>query len=102
MVVDTDGNLEPMLPWLLESGIEGVLPLERQAGVDVNRIKKQYPQLFVLGGYDKTVSYTHLDVYKRQIRDGVLLCIHKSQLVYNFKKLHTNRRGPFSNGPQET
>lgn len=57
VVVDTDGNLEPMLPWLLESGIEGVLPLERQAGVDVNRIKKQYPQMFVLGGYDKTIMH---------------------------------------------
>ena len=57
VVIDTDGNLEPMIPWLLDSGVEGVLPLERQAGVDVNRIKRQYPQLFVLGGYDKTIMH---------------------------------------------
>ncbi|RHP31227.1 uroporphyrinogen decarboxylase family protein [Lachnotalea sp. AF33-28] len=66
VVVDTDGNLEPMLPWLLESGIEGVLPLERQAGVDVNRIKKQYPQLFVLGGYDKTIMHLGEDAMRQE------------------------------------
>lgn len=66
VVVDTDGNLEPMLPWLLESGIEGVLPLERQAGVDVNRIKKQYPQLFVLGGYDKTIMHLGEEAMRKE------------------------------------
>ena len=33
-IVDTDGDVTRMVPWLQEVGIDGVLPLERQAGVD--------------------------------------------------------------------
>ena len=54
---DTDGFVEPLIPWFLEGGIEGILPLERMAGVDVNRIRQNYPDLFMVGGYDKTVMH---------------------------------------------
>lgn len=53
--IDTDGNVEPLIPWFKECGIEGVLPLERQAGVDVNRIRANHPDFLMLGGYDKTI-----------------------------------------------
>jgi hypothetical protein len=55
VMVDTDGDLTQMIPWLLKAGIEGVYPLERQAGVDVAEIRKQYPGLLILGAYDKMV-----------------------------------------------
>ncbi len=55
--IDTDGNVEPLIPWFREAGIEGVLPLERQAGVDVNRIRENYPDWLMIGGYDKTVMH---------------------------------------------
>lgn len=54
VLIDTDGQVEPLIPWFLEGGIEGILPLERMAGVDVNRIKQNYPELIMVGGYDKT------------------------------------------------
>ena len=57
MFIDTDGFVEPLIPWFLEGGIEGILPLERMAGVDVNRIRQNYPDLFMVGGYDKTVMH---------------------------------------------
>jgi len=53
--VDTDGQAEPMIPWLIEAGIEGILPLERQAGVDVSRIRKNHPTFKIIGAYDKMV-----------------------------------------------
>jgi len=55
VLVDTDGNVESMVPWLIEAGIEGVYPLERQAGVDVAWIRQHYPRFLMLGGYDKMV-----------------------------------------------
>lgn len=55
VLVDTDGQLEDMIPWLLEAGIEGVYPLERQSGVDVARIRRNHPQFLMMGGYDKMV-----------------------------------------------
>ena len=33
------------------------VPLERMAGVDVCRIKEKYPQLLMLGGFDKPVMH---------------------------------------------
>ncbi len=55
--IDTDGFVEPLIPWFLEAGIQGVLPLERMAGVDINRIRRNYPELLMIGGYDKTVMH---------------------------------------------
>lgn len=55
VLVDSDGDITTMIPWLQEAGIEGVYPLERQAGVDIPAIRRQYPGFLMLGGYDKMV-----------------------------------------------
>ena len=55
--IDTDGFVEPMIPWFEEVGIEGCLPLERMAGVDVNRIRENHPEWLMLGGFDKTIMH---------------------------------------------
>lgn len=57
VLIDTDGDVEPLIPWFLEGGIQGILPLERMAGVDINRIRRQYPDLIMIGGYDKTLMH---------------------------------------------
>ena len=54
-IVDTDGQLEAMIPWLKRAGIRGALPLERKAGVDINRVRKNYPDFLIIGAYDKMV-----------------------------------------------
>lgn len=56
-LVDTDGKVDPMIPWLQEAGIRGVLPLERQSGVDVARIRANHPDFRLVGGFDKTVMH---------------------------------------------
>jgi hypothetical protein len=55
VLVDSDGDVTTMLPWLVEAGIDGVYPLERQAGVDIGHIRRQYPEFIMMGGYDKLV-----------------------------------------------
>ncbi len=54
-IVDTDGDVTLLVPWLLANGIEGVLPLERQAGVDGMSMRKQFPRLAMVGHYNKMV-----------------------------------------------
>ena len=54
-IVDTDGDVTRMVPWLLEVGFAGVLPLERQAKVDGNRLREAFPALCMIGHYDKMV-----------------------------------------------
>lgn len=55
VLVDTDGNVMPLINWLKGVGVEGVLPLERQAGVDANVIRQLHPQWRMIGHYDKMV-----------------------------------------------
>jgi len=52
--VDTDGDVTKMIPWLKSVGVEGVLPLERMAGVDIVGIRETYPDFLLLGAFDKT------------------------------------------------
>ncbi len=55
VLVDSDGDISKMIPWMTEAGIEGVYPLERQAGVDIARIRWEHPHFLMMGGYDKMV-----------------------------------------------
>lgn len=53
VLMDSDGDIAAMVPWLLEAGIEGIGPLERQAGVDIAALRRTYPRLLMWGGFDK-------------------------------------------------
>ena len=55
VIVDSDGDITEMVPWLIEAGIEGALPLEFQAGVDVNELKRRFPDFILIGGFNKRV-----------------------------------------------
>ncbi len=54
-IVDTDGDVTKMVPWLAGVGVEGVLPLERQAGVDGMKLREQFPRFALIGHYNKMV-----------------------------------------------
>jgi hypothetical protein len=56
-IVDTDGEVTMLVPWLLEQGVRGVLPLERQAGVDGMAIRRQHPEIRLVGHFDKLVMH---------------------------------------------
>lgn len=55
--VDTDGDVAPVVPWLLDAGVDGILPLERQSMVDVCALREQYPDLLMMGGFDKRTMH---------------------------------------------
>lgn len=52
--LDSDGNIEALLPLIVEAGINQICPLEQAAGMDALKIRKQYGSaLAMLGGIDK-------------------------------------------------
>ncbi len=51
--VDTDGDITRAIPWFINAGVEGILPLERQAGVELEEIRRAWPDLLMIGGFDK-------------------------------------------------
>ena len=55
LLVDTDGDCSELIPWLEQVGIDGVLPLERQAGVDANSLRRRHGRLLMIGHFDKMV-----------------------------------------------
>jgi len=56
-MVDTDGNVTPVIPWFEDAGIEGCLPLERMAGVDVAELRRRHPRWRMIGGFDKMLTH---------------------------------------------
>jgi hypothetical protein len=52
-VVDSDGDITIAAPWFEASGIKGVLPIERQAGCDIGRLRKDHPDMLWIGHFDK-------------------------------------------------
>lgn len=65
--IDTDGNVEQAIPWFLDVGADGILPLERQAGVDLVKFRKEYPDLLMIGGFDKMCMFRGQDAIRREV-----------------------------------
>lgn len=55
--VDTDGDITAAIPWFERVGVQGFLPLERMAGINVTQIRQDHPRLRLLGAFDKTVMH---------------------------------------------
>lgn len=54
--VDSDGDVSALIPLWIESGINGVYPMEVAAGMDVVKLRQEYGQdLLITGGIDKRV-----------------------------------------------
>jgi hypothetical protein len=54
-IVDSDGDITAPIRWFSEVGAEGFLPLERQAGVDVAKLRAMYPETVFIGTFNKMV-----------------------------------------------
>jgi len=54
ILLDCDGNVEQLLPLVLEGGLNGILPFEAAAGNDILQTRKRYGRnLILFGGIDK-------------------------------------------------
>jgi len=52
-VMDSDGDVTTMMPWLAAAGLAAVLPLERNAGVDGMALRRAHPDVGLIGHFDK-------------------------------------------------
>ena len=65
--VDSDGKVDMAVPWFLEAGVEGFLPLERKSGVDINELRRKYPDLLMIGGFDKTSLFRGKEAIRQEV-----------------------------------
>jgi len=65
--VDSDGNVEPLIPLWLEFGINCITPCEVAADMDVVKIGEKYPRLIMMGGIDKRELAKDKKAIKREV-----------------------------------
>ena len=65
--VDSDGNIEPLIPLWLQLGINCVTPCEVAAGMNVVDIGEKYPRLIMMGGIDKRELARDKEAVEREV-----------------------------------
>ena len=65
--VDSDGNVEPLIPVWLDLGLDGITPCEVAAGMDVVKLGEKYPRLLMMGGIDKRELSKDKDAIRREL-----------------------------------
>jgi hypothetical protein len=66
--LDSDGNIDLLLPIWVEAGIDHIWPFEVQAGMDVNQVRAKYGRdLAMLGGIDKRAVAEGGDAMRREV-----------------------------------
>ena len=51
--VDTDGDFNKLIPNFIEAGVDGFLPMDVNAGMDIVEVRKKYSKLKFIGAYNK-------------------------------------------------
>jgi len=52
-MIDSDGDITLPAGWFQDAGLAGMLPLERQSGVDLAQLSQTYPTMKFIGHFDK-------------------------------------------------
>lgn len=52
--VDTDGDCMKIIPFFIEAGVTGMYPFESNCGMDIVKVRKEFPQLAMMGGIPKS------------------------------------------------
>jgi len=75
--VDSDGNVEPLIPVWLELGINWIMPCEVAAGMDVVELGRRYPRLIMSGGIDKRELAKDRKSIEREVINKVPLLVER-------------------------
>lgn len=64
--VDSDGDIHEPAKWFSEAGIEGILPMEAQAGCDMKKLRIENPEQLYIGGFDKMTMARGEDAMRKE------------------------------------
>lgn len=68
IMVDSDGNVNDLVPIWLEAGVDGVHPCEIAAGSDPLVFRRRYPRITLHGGMDKRLIASGRDGVDAELR----------------------------------
>lgn len=68
ITVDSDGNIDELIPLWLEGGVNGFLPLEVAAGMDAVALRKKYGKnLILIGNIDKRALIKNKEAIRKEV-----------------------------------
>lgn len=73
IMVDSDGNMNCLVPEFLACGVNGLYPLEVRGHMDALALRKQYPRLIMQGGIDKMEIEQGLAAIDRELFERLQL-----------------------------
>jgi len=72
IMVDSDGNIEPLITPFLESGVNGILPLEASAGMNAVSLREKYGKsLRMIGNIDKKALLAGREAITKEVESKV-------------------------------
>ena len=54
ILLDTDGDCNELIPVFMDAGVTGMYPFETHCGMDIVKVRKQFPKLQMMGGIPKS------------------------------------------------
>ena len=73
ILVDSDGEITDLIPLFIEGGVDGMLPFEVAAGMDVRKVRKDHPGFILMGGIDKRLMASGGDALKAELEGKLQL-----------------------------
>ncbi len=65
--VDTDGNCSELIQLFIDCGVTGLSPMEVQSGMNVVKVRKEFPKLQMYGGIDKRMPLRGCEIIDRDL-----------------------------------
>ncbi|MCC6416291.1 MAG: hypothetical protein IT582_10320 [Opitutaceae bacterium] len=81
--LDTDGNINPVIPELLDCGLNCIYPMEPAAGMDIVAVRQTYgKRLAMLGGIDKHVLRRTKEEIRRELEYKLVPALSSGGCVF--------------------
>ncbi len=64
--MDSDGDISSCASWFAGAGLEGMLPLEKQSGIDMAQMRAENPDQLYIGGFDKLTMFAGEDDMRQE------------------------------------
>jgi len=83
VVMHSCGFIEPLLPGMVEAGIDALQVIEVKAGMDPLRIRNNFPTLPLIGGIDvRTLSTNNRDIIRRELEAKIPILKHHGFVLH--------------------
>jgi uroporphyrinogen decarboxylase len=80
----TDGDVRPLIPSLIENGLQVLQPMEAKVGLDVRKLKKEYGKdLSFMGNIDATIMDGDPEVLEKEISSKILAARQDGGYIYH-------------------